>query len=195
MEPSTYTEPAAVLDPADWVEQYGDALYRYAFSRLRDPEAAEEVVQQTFVSGLEHQQQFAGTGSQQGWLMGILKRKIIDAVRLRARAAPTESLDTADPLDRFFDRRGNWRRNVRETLLQPLDTVDRTEFWPVFEQCVDALPAKQASVFLLREMEELGSAEICKEMQISSSNLWVLLHRARVRLASCIKLRWLQEKD
>lgn len=195
MEQTTDTTAATRLDPGDWIEEYGDALYRYAVSRLRDPDAAEEAVQQTFVSGLEHQNQFTGTGSQSGWLMGILKRKIIDLVRVHGRTSQTESLDTSDPMDQFFDRKGNWKQNVRETLLQPLDAVDRTEFWPIFQKCLASLSEKQSGVFMMREMEDFESAEICKELSITSSNLWVLLHRARLRLASCIKLRWLQENE
>lgn len=198
MEQSELTEADQSRDPSAWVDAYGDALFRYALSRLRNPESAEEVVQQTFLAGLQHQHQFSGAGSQQGWLMGILKRKIIDFVRQRNRSAQTEAqtdaLDARDPLDSFFDRSGKWKQNVRETLLEPLDSVDRQEFWPVFQACLKSLPERQSSVFMLREMEDLETGEICKELEISASNLWVLLHRARLRLANCIKLRWLQEK-
>lgn len=186
---------ASISEPGDWVEKYGDALYRYAVSRLRDATAAEEVVQQTFVAGLEHQSQFAGKGTHQGWLMGILKRKIIDFIRDQRRMASSESVDPSDSLNLYFDERGRWKKSMRETLLQPLDSIDRAEFWPIFQKCLAGLPEKQSGVFALREMEELNSAEICKELNITPSNLWVLLHRARIRLARCIKLRWLQEKE
>ena len=127
--------------------------------------------------------------------MGILRRKVIDYVRQRNRSSQAEELDTADPLDAFFDRRGSWRKSVRGILLQPLDSIDREEFWPIFQQCLDSIPSGQANAFVLREMEEMESATICKELEISSSNLWVLLHRARLRLGNCIKQRWLQEKE
>ncbi|WP_404310341.1 sigma-70 family RNA polymerase sigma factor [Neorhodopirellula lusitana] len=183
------------LSAADWVEHYGDSLYRYAMSRLRDTNAAEEVVQQAFVAGLEHQDQYTGKGSQQGWLMGILKRKIIDFVRQQTRLAPSESFETAAPPDTFFDQDGNWNKNLRDTLLRPLDSVDKEEFWPIFQGCMNSLPQRQAGAFSLREIDGLGSPEICKQLQVSPSNLWVLLHRARLRLATCIKMRWLQESD
>ncbi|MCM2370208.1 sigma-70 family RNA polymerase sigma factor [Aporhodopirellula aestuarii] len=185
----------ATIEPQDWVEHYGDGLYRYAMSRLRDVDAAEEVVQQTFVAGLEHIDQFAGSGSQQGWLMGILKRKIIDFVRSRNRASQPEDLDAAATLTEFFDRKGNWTRNAREILLQPLDAVETAEFWPIFEKCLSTLPNRQSGAFVMREIDSLESVQICKELEISPSNLWVLLHRARLRLATCIKMRWLQEKE
>lgn len=71
------------LNPAAWVDQYGDYLYRYAVSRLRDGEAAEEVVQETFVAALRHVEQYEAKGSERAWLLGILKRKIIDLYRFR----------------------------------------------------------------------------------------------------------------
>ncbi|EMI45636.1 sigma-70 family RNA polymerase sigma factor [Rhodopirellula sp. SWK7] len=188
-------KPSTTIQPQDWVDQYGDGLYRYAMSRLRDVDAAEEVVQQTFVAGLEHYDQFTGKGSQQGWLMGILKRKIVDFVRQRNRTSQNEGLDSGEVQGEFFDRKGNWTRNAREILLQPLDAVDSDEFWPIFEKCLGTLPGRQSGVFVMREIDELESGQICKELQISSSNLWVLLHRARLRLATCIKTRWLQEKE
>ncbi|KLU07499.1 sigma factor [Rhodopirellula islandica] len=198
MEQSELPDPNLSRDPSAWVNEYGDALFRYALSRLRNPEFAEEVVQQTFLAGLEHQDQFSGVGSQQGWLMGILKRKVIDFVRQRNRSAQPEGQadppDTRDQWDTFFDRSGKWNPNVRETLLEPLDAVDRQEFWPVFQTCLHSLPDRQSRVFELRELEGLETEEICKELEISASNLWVLLHRARLRLANCIKVRWLQEK-
>ncbi|TWU40239.1 RNA polymerase sigma factor SigM [Novipirellula aureliae] len=195
MKQSVRSDPSPSADASVWVDEYGDSLYRYALSRLRDPEASEEVVQQTFLAGLEHQDQFSGAGSQQGWLMGILKRKIIDFVRQRNRSSQSDDLDTRDPLDSFFDRSGSWKKNVRETLLEPLDSVDRNEFWPIFQTCLGTLPKRQSGAFMLREMENLETAGICKELEISASNLWVLLHRARLRLANCIKLRWLQENE
>ncbi|WDQ17168.1 sigma-70 family RNA polymerase sigma factor [Rhodopirellula sp. P2] len=198
MEQSELPNSNPCRDPSAWVNEYGDALFRYALSRLRNPEFAEEVVQQTFLAGLEHQDQFSGVGSQQGWLMGILKRKIIDFVRQRNRSVQSEGQadtpDASDQWDTFFDRSGKWNPNVRETLLEPLDAVDRQEFWPVFQACLHSLPERQSRVFELREMKGLETEEICKELEISASNLWVLLHRARLRLANCIKVRWLQEK-
>lgn len=192
--PAKPDSPAA-LQPTEWVDQHGDYLFRYAVSRLRNSEAAEEVVQQTFLAGLEHLQQYAGKGSERGWLTGILKRKIIDLIRARQRTQNLSNDDEGDPLDQMFDPKGHWKKNVRSTLLQPLDSVERAEFWPILRQCLAGLPAKQADAFTLREMEELESDEICKELAITSSNLWVLLHRARIRLAQCMKTRWNQTRE
>jgi RNA polymerase sigma-70 factor (ECF subfamily) len=182
------------LNPEAWAECYGDLLYRYVVSRLRDRELAEELVQQTFLAALAHREQFTGAGSEKGWLMSILKRKMIDHLRARSRTRTLDNDDgAADALDEFFDRSGRWRQPVRDTLLQPLDSIDREEFWPVFQQCLSGLPEKQAGAFLLREVDDRGADEICKDLDVSTSNLWVLLHRARLRLANCMKKRWLYD--
>ncbi|QDV56613.1 sigma-70 family RNA polymerase sigma factor [Rosistilla oblonga] len=188
-------EGPGLLEPASWVDEHGDFLFRYAVSRLRNAEAAEEVVQQTFLAGLQHVHQFSGKGSERGWLTGILKRKVIDLIRVRQRTENLVDDDGGNPMDQMFDRAGNWKKSVRSTLMQPLDSLEREEFWPILRQCLHRLPANQADAFTLREMEDLGTEEICKELAITPSNLWVLLHRARVRLAQCMKTRWNQDRD
>ncbi len=187
-------DDSSALRPAAWVGEHGDALYRYALSRLRDAEAAEEVVQQTFLAGLEHVSQFSGQGSERGWLLGILKRKIIDLIRARRRVVVLTEEAAGDSIDPLFDRKGNWKADVRSTLLQPLDSLEREEFWSILQRCLRGLPANQADAFTLREIDDLKTAEICKELLITPSNLWVLLHRARLRLAHCMKTRWNQER-
>ncbi|EMI22724.1 RNA polymerase sigma-24 related protein [Rhodopirellula maiorica SM1] len=188
-------ENRSAINPAVWVDDYGDNLYRFALSRLRDAEAAEEVVQQTFLAGLEHIKQYSGQGSEQGWLLGILKRKIIDFIRVRNRTNQFSDEEVGDPLDRMFDSKGHWRRNVHSTLLQPLQSIEREEFWPILRRCLQDLPNRQADAFTLREIDEFRTKEICKQLSISPSNLWVLLHRARLRLANCMKTRWHLEQS
>lgn len=177
-------------DPATWVEEHGDYLFRYAVSRLRDTDSAEEVVQETFVAGLRHAQQFAGKGTHRAWLLGILKRKIVDYVRQRSRASNLSATDDGvDPCDLLFDQTGSWRAEFKHGG-RPLDSLERQEFWEILRKCLTGLPTRQADVFTLREMEQLTTEEICKELEISASNLWVLLHRARTHLSICMKTRW-----
>ncbi|MEX1026877.1 MAG: sigma-70 family RNA polymerase sigma factor [Candidatus Paceibacterota bacterium] len=193
MDDVTAAENREALEPIAWVDQYGDYLYRYALSRLRDGEAAEEVVQQTFLAGLQHTDQFAGKGSERGWLLGILKRKIVDFIRQRNRTSSLADEDGGDSSEAFFDRKGNWKPELRAALRRPLDSLEREEFWRILRGCLDALPTRQADVFVLREMDDLSTEEVCKDLEITASNLWVLMHRARLRLAMCLKSRWEQE--
>ncbi len=175
------------IEPERWVDEYGDYLFRYAQSRLRDRDAAEEVVQQTFVAGFENRQQYAGKGSLRGWLMGILKRKIVDLYRQRSR---TSALIEDSYESKYFDEQGSWKPDVRNSKHSPLDTIDREEFWEILQKCLGLLPKGQADAFVLRELDEKDSQEICKELEITPSNLWVSLHRARLQLTHCMKHRW-----
>ena len=184
------TVAADSLDPEAWLERYGDDLYAYAITRLRSPEAAEEVVQQTFVAGLQAAHQYAGRGSERGWLLGILKRKVIDFIRQRQRTSSLTDDEGEDRLDSFFDERGHWRASSRSALGQPLDSIERGEFWQILRSCLEGLPERQADAFVLREIDEQETAEICKVLGVTASNLWVLLHRARLRLSQCMGSRW-----
>ncbi len=178
------------LDPSAWLDQYGDYLYRYALSRLRDAEAAEEVVQETFVAGLRAHDQFAGKGTEKAWLSTILRRKIVDFVRRRMRATPTDSESTDDVTEVLFDNQGKWRVDPRIFGAHPHAVLEKREFWDVFRKCLAGLPSRQADVFSLREMDDISSKQICKDLGITSSNLWVLLYRARLGLAKCMQHRW-----
>lgn len=183
----------SALDPERWVDAYGDRLFRYAYSRLRDVGAAEEVVQETFLAGIRNQHQFAGVGSQHGWLIGILRRKIIDFVRVRAKSY--EALEEEfDPTALLFDENGSWKSGVLPAVAPEMH-VESQELWGIVESCLKLLPRGQADVFVLSVMEEMSTEEICKELQITASNLWVRLHRARLGLAKCVGSKWFSEGE
>ena len=186
--------PTTTIDPSRWVDDYGDYLFRYAQSRLRDREAAEEVVQETFVAGLRNVRQYRGTGSERGWLLAILKRKIVDVYRKRRReAAVGGGEDEDDWCESLFDEKGSWRNDPRIFGRDPGEALEQQEFLGVLRDCLQGLPDRQADAFTLREMDGRTTEEICKDLEVTSSNLWVLLHRARLRLAQCIKARWQDE--
>lgn len=179
------------LNPEVWVQDYGDYLYRYANSRLRNTNAAEEVVQETFLAGVRYSEQYSGLGSERGWLMGILKRKIVDHVRSRNkhdRAAPYE--DETDPTAQMFDAMGNWKPGAINWSPAPGQQMELLELQGVVHDCLKTLPQGQADVFVLSVMEEMDSDAICKELDISQQNLWVRMHRARLGLAKCVGSKW-----
>ena len=66
------------LNPENWVDQYSNALYTYAIVRVRKPDVAEEMVQETFLAALQALKRFKGRSSEKTWLIGILKHKIIE---------------------------------------------------------------------------------------------------------------------
>jgi len=174
-------------DPSEWVGLYGDALYGYAFSRLRDESAAEDAVQETLLAALKAQDKFSGTSPAQTWLIEILKHKIVDVIRKQSRENPMEELPDEDPVEQMlFDPKGHWRGGLREWQVNPEKSLDRKELMSALSGCIQNLPEKLGHVFTLCELEGMDSDEVCKVLGVSPTNLGVMLHRARIRLQKCI---------
>ncbi len=183
-----------MLDPAQWVERHGNALYRFALARLRDPSQAENVVQETFLAALKGRDSFRGASSERTWLIGILKRKVIDHFRQTGRERPLEPREGGvEAHETMFDDRGHWRNELGDWGDKPDIAVQQTQFWRVLQNCLDGIPDRQARAFVLREMDGLDSDELCKLLDVTETNLWVMLHRARVRLRRCIDENWFQD--
>lgn len=182
-------------DPARWVDEYGDYLFRFALSRLRQREVAEDLVQETFLAALRARKRFAGASSERTWLVGILKRKIVDHLRRKGREQPASALAATDNwVESLFDERGNWKKKPGKWPADPSEVLEKAEFQMVFSRCLGKLPERLVNAFLLREVEELDSQEVCKVLDISANNLWVMLHRARVWLRRCLEVNWFGTK-
>ncbi len=176
----------------EWPDRYGDALYRYAFARLRRPHDAEEAVQETLLAALRARGQFQGHSQPLTWLTGILKRKVVDQMRGATRAARGSEEDLST-LDAWFDARGKWRKWPRRWD-DPAAAAERSEFWDVVRGCLARLSPRMAAAFTLRTLDEQPLAEVCRDLEISTGNLWVLLHRARLQLVRCLELHWFDPK-
>lgn len=177
--------------PELWLENYGDALFRYALSRVRSRELAEDLVQQTLLYAIKGRKGFAGQSSEQTWLIGILRHKIVDHYRRVASERTVSERDTGALLDTsMFDKRGSWKSKVRNWPISSDSSLERVEFRRVLHDCISRLPASLMAVFCLRELERLDSEDVCKALSISASNLWTQLHRARLLLRRCLELNW-----
>jgi RNA polymerase sigma-70 factor (ECF subfamily) len=169
-------------------------LLRFAVLQLRDPSLAEDVVQDTFAAVLASGSQFQGRSSARTWVFAILKNKIIDVLRDRWRNGKVELDREAEhdaDFDILFKHNGMWRREeMPANWGDPERELENSQFWQVLELCMTALPPATARVFSMREFLELEVAEICKELGITSSNCWVILHRARMSLRLCLEQRW-----
>lgn len=181
----------AASDPAAWVERHGNVLYRYALLRTQDAALAEELVQETFLAALKARASFSGRSSEQTWLIGILKHKLVDHFRARANAVTEQELvDDADYLDGVFSASGHWARppGVWES---PDGALEARDFWRVFRGCLHKLPGRLADLFILREINGLPGEDVCKVLEISTTNnMWVMLSRARLRLRQCLDQHW-----
>ena len=174
------------------LQQHRTYLLRYAIVQLRDPELAEDVVQETLLAALEGRARFSGKSTHKTWLTGILKHKIIDAMRRKSREQPltaTEDESEADAIDAMFKQDGHWQQ-FPASWGNPEKSLEDKKFWTVFEACSQLMPARTARVFMMREVMELSTEEICKELAITPTNLWVMLHRARLSLRECLEIKW-----
>lgn len=179
------------VSPDSWVDDYGDALFSYAHFRTGDTSIAEELVQDTFVAALSAIDTFQGRSSLKTWLFSILKNKITDQLRrkYRERSSPFESY-SEHYLDDFFDPKGEWLTYPEKWKKLPQQEFEQREFMEVLRNCLQDLSEKQRDAFQLRELEENESDEICKVLRISSTNYWVLMHRARLVIRKCLELNW-----
>jgi RNA polymerase sigma-70 factor (TIGR02943 family) len=177
-------------DFAKQVESHRPQLLRFARSQLRNDAWAEDAVSDTLLAALEKPQSFSGQSQLKTWLVGILKHKLIDQLRRHAREATVLSAEDDTDLDELlFDATGHWREPL-PSWGNPEGALGERQFFAVLEACCDKLPPTQGRVFLMREWLELDTEHICKELQITSTNLWVLLHRARLRLRECLQIEW-----
>src|SRR5262245_37489309 len=182
----------AATEPEEWVDRHGDVLYRYALLRIRTPDLAADIVQETFLEALRARGSFAGHSSERTWLIGILRHKIGDHFR-RVRREPIVDADrggSADGGDPRFDRRGHWRAGLSDWGSEPSRVLESREFWAVFRGCLSQLPEGLADTFFLRELDGMRAEEVQKTLCISPSNLWKRLHRARSLLQQCLETRW-----
>ena len=178
-------------DPEDWVDRFGDYLYRYALVRLKDPARAEDRVQETFLSALQSRGSYKHLSSERTWLVGILRHKIIDDFRRLGREKKEDDLESVD-LDRdpAFDENGKWKVGPLKWDGKADVILEQKQFWEVLGRCLSQLPTRLHRAFLLKEMEELSSKEICKILDITSTNLLVRMHRARRLLRDCLESNW-----
>jgi RNA polymerase sigma-70 factor, ECF subfamily len=183
------------LDPTRWVDEYGDYLYRYALTKLHESAGAEDVVQETFLAAVKGMDRFSAKSSERTWLIGILKHKIVDYVRKASRERSYEDVSRAeDRVDDYLDRKGHWRTGDVDWRTNPRKALEQREFWGVFDSCLGEMPDRLQSVFTMRELEGHGADEICRELGITSTNLWVMLHRARAKLKTCLEQRWVSKQ-
>ena len=168
------------------------ALLRFAILQLRNETAAEDAVQEALLAVLEKPDSFAGQSSLRTYVTGILKFKIIDHLRSRKREVALHTEDDeaeTDLIDSLFKANGH-TVNMPAAWGEPEASLQQQDFFRVLEVCLANLPAKTARVFMMREWLELETEEICKELSLTTSNLWVVLYRARLRLRECLDLNW-----
>ena len=187
------------LNPAHWLDKYGDYLYRYALMRVRDSAIAEDILQETLLAAFGSCHNHAGLSSERTWLVGIMKHKVVDYFRRIARMKQFQLTIDQDETE-FFENSGPWRGHWREDqapLSWPFDAatlLETREFWETFDRCLSQLSQQTAIAFTLREIDGLSANEICEVLQITPNNLFVILHRGRAKLRHLLETEWFQQR-
>lgn len=183
------------LKPEKWVDEYADYLYNFALKRLNDEALAQDLVQDTFLSALEKANVFRAESSERSWLTAILKNKIVDTYRKRANALSGETrIGTVEDEPEFFDPElNNWKKEHWPAPfgVEDEDALHNKEFMNVLRKCLVKLPSLWMSVFKLKHLDEEETGFICKKLRITSANYWVIIHRAKVNLRSCLQKNWM----
>jgi len=184
----------ALGSPDAWLDQHGAALYKYALVHTRDEHKAEEAVQETLLAALQARDRYAGGASPRTWLIGILKHKIMDMFRHDAREVQLDEPDDLEDADEMrtednFASDGHWQNRLSDWG-NPEELLERGQFMAILQRCLDALPPRLARLFMLREVMEENSENICQELAITPTNLWTMLYRARLGLRQCLDRNW-----
>jgi RNA polymerase sigma-70 factor, ECF subfamily len=183
---------APTLDPARWVDRYGDALLRLALARVGRQEVAEDLVQETFLAAWRGRKSFDGRSSLGTWLGGILRRKIADHYRRLGREKVVQDVESLDRVGPLFSGRGKWIEGVSRWKDSPEQLAENGEFWTVMAHCLGDLPAHLAEAFQLREIRRASMEEVSAATGVTPKNLSVRLHRARLLLRRCLDQNWFQ---
>lgn len=183
-----------MLNPKNWVTLYADYLLNYAYFRVRNRELAEDLMQDTFISALKSQHTYNGLANEKTWLTVILKNKIIDYYRsnLNKHSKLTDSIDNNTNNDFFnSDNTYHWFEKKQPQEWNNIEkSIESTEFNSALNNCMQKMPEKLASVFVLKYMDDKATEDICKEAGITSSNYWVMIHRAKILLRECLENNW-----
>jgi RNA polymerase sigma-70 factor (ECF subfamily) len=181
-----------IINPEKWITNHGDYLYNFAMGRVFSTALAEDLIQDTFFSALKNRTTFRGDSSERTWLISILKRKIIDHFRKKSTQKVNTILDDDTPFRKEGILKGHWEdvRGPSGKFLEDNSTLDNEEFMKALNICLSKLPTKLAMIFSMKIMDEMDTIEICKEINITPSNIWTSLHRCRLRLRECIEKIW-----
>lgn len=188
------------LNDSTYIEEIRSQMLKFARLQLRDADAAEDAVQDALIGAMKNADKFEGKAAFKSWVFAILKNKIIDGIRKDSRYVAIASIQSESSEDEdvsyLFDQTEHWADDhAPSSWRTPEQSFKQQQFWVIFEACLNKLPSAQARCFMMREFIGLDSTEICKELAVSTTNLHVQLHRARLSLQKCLDSHWFKDKS
>ena len=191
---NTQAQESIDVGPNSWVKNYADYLYSYACTRLDDNEIARDLVQETFLAALEGWEKFDRRSSEKTWLTAILKNKIFDVYRKKSSTSNRQTISiNSSASDEFFMESGHWKEGQYPEAFgieEPI-ALENKEFDDILKSCMKKLPTLWKSVFTMKHIDEESSENICAQLELTSSNFWVISHRAKVSLRDCLQRNWI----
>jgi RNA polymerase sigma-70 factor, ECF subfamily len=178
---------------SDWVDAHADYLFNFAIGQVRDANIAEDLVQDTFLAAVKAQNSFGGKSTARTWLVGILRHKIYDHLRKTCRERAVRHDPTPMNDGESWEESALWLHEVAAETQLPSRRIELDEFRTNLEEALGKLPPRIAQVFQLYQIEERPNREVCAQLHISESNLWVMLHRARKQLREHLDGWWSAE--
>lgn len=184
--------PGNVLEPERWLDEHGDALYRFALRRIGDPDVAEDLVQETLLAAWQAIDDYRGSSGIGTWLTGILRNKVVDYLRKASRDPGRYAARAGDDSseEEIFDSKGNWRFSPGYWGDDPLSTNEAEAFMATLDGCLEGLSHAQRNSFVLRELDDMGVNVASEILGVSVNYVYVLLHRARLGLRRCLERQW-----
>ena len=190
------SQPQNILNPHHWTSTYADELFGYAMSKTEKTELAEDLVQETFLAGLKAMESFKGQSSERTWLFSILKFKIADHYRKASTKYEVNnqsfSFEDNSYIDNYFTEDGDWKENAAPHSwgVENSTGIENKELANALNFCIDKLPDNQKQLILLKLVEEEETEKVCKELNITPTNYWVIIHRAKLQLRACLEKNW-----
>lgn len=174
-----------------WVQLYTTDLFSWAKYKVSDDELARDFVQDTFLVAVEKYEGFKADSSPKTWLFSILNHKIIDFYRKKVKQPVSKDMDS---FATFFDANGDWRENSKPNKWYDYENenhlLDDNDFQQILKFCMDELPEKWNACVKMKYLTEKNGDEICQELDITPSNFWQIVHRAKLQLRDCIEKNW-----
>jgi RNA polymerase sigma-70 factor (TIGR02943 family) len=189
-------ETSNILNPNNWTKIYADELYGFAMSKTSNMELAEDLVQETFLAGLKSLETFKGQSSERTWLFAILKFKIADHYRKASTKYEISNSKFGNEedsfIDNYFTEDGDWKESAapKDWGVEYSTSIENKELASALNNCIDKLPNNQKQIVLLKLVEEEETEKVCKELNITATNYWVIIHRAKLQLRACLEKNW-----
>lgn len=175
----------------EWIRKYSETFFNYIHKQVPDKTAAKDILQETFIAAWKNSSTFKKEADEKTWLFAILKNKLTDYYRMQSR-----SMIDLPYNDKFFDSVDHWTQKAAPKKWNNADSsLNNKEFYTVLDRCTKKLTRLQQLTFMLKYIEENETDFICKVLQISTSNYWVIIHRCKLQLRQCLEKNWFNNNN